>query len=84
MLSDDPQKRTGLANHKALRIPHSRFFDIDVVKDPSTDLSHMLPPASIFVDVIRKLKIRREDWLMFYDPYESGILFHSYESGDII
>ncbi|EPS43904.1 hypothetical protein H072_2135 [Dactylellina haptotyla CBS 200.50] len=73
-MPNDPAKRTGAKSHTQLRIPHSRFFDIDTVKDASIDLPHMLPPASKFVAAMRKLKIRRDDWLVFYDSWENGIL----------
>ncbi|KAJ6262314.1 hypothetical protein Dda_3121 [Drechslerella dactyloides] len=73
-MPNDPQKRTGALSHQRLRIPHSRFFDIDKVKDATIDLPHMLPPAATFVDAMRRLKIRRDDWLVFYDSYENGIL----------
>ncbi|KAK6350936.1 hypothetical protein TWF718_004117 [Orbilia javanica] len=73
-LPNDPQKRTGLSAHKTLRIPHSRFFDIDTVKDHTIDLPHMLPTPSTFVSSMRKLKIRKEDHLVFYDSFEAGIL----------
>ncbi|KAK6502835.1 hypothetical protein TWF481_007878 [Arthrobotrys musiformis] len=73
-LPNDPKKRTGLASHNQLRIPHSRFFDIDGVKDLTSDLPHMLPAASTFVEAMRRLKIRREDYLVFYDSFEDGIL----------
>ncbi|EGX43637.1 hypothetical protein AOL_s00215g373 [Orbilia oligospora ATCC 24927] len=73
-LPNDPQRRTGAASHKLLRIPHSRFFDIDEVKNHAINLPHMLPPTKVFVEAMRRLKIRREDHLVFYDSYEQGIL----------
>ncbi|KAK6361825.1 hypothetical protein TWF730_005539 [Orbilia blumenaviensis] len=73
-LPNDPQKRTGKAAHSQLRIPHSRFFDIDTVKDHNIPLPHMLPPTKVFVEAMRKLKVRREDHLVFYDSFEAGIL----------
>ncbi|KAK6340888.1 hypothetical protein TWF696_009203 [Orbilia brochopaga] len=73
-MPNDPQKRTGALSHQRLRIPHSRFFDIDEIKDATIDLPHMLPSAATFVAAMRRLKIRREDWLVFYDSYENGIL----------
>ncbi|KAF3140433.1 hypothetical protein TWF594_006402 [Orbilia oligospora] len=44
-LPNDPQRRTGAASHKLLRIPHSRFFDIDEIKNHAINLPHMLPPT---------------------------------------
>ncbi|KAK6528955.1 hypothetical protein TWF694_004182 [Orbilia ellipsospora] len=73
-MPNDPKKRTGITSHSRLRLPHSRFFDIDTVKDASINLPHMLPPSQVFVVAMRKLKIRRDDWLVFYDSYEDGIL----------
>ncbi|KAF3903946.1 hypothetical protein ABW21_db0206329 [Orbilia brochopaga] len=73
-MPNDPQKRTGTQSHQRLRIPHSRFFDIDEVKDATSDLPHMLPSAATFATAMRRLKIRRDDWLVFYDSWENGIL----------
>ncbi|KAK6521335.1 hypothetical protein TWF506_001558 [Arthrobotrys conoides] len=73
-LPNDPQKRTGRTAHNLLRIPHSRFFDIDEVKDHTINLPHMFPSPKTFVDSMRRLKIRREDHLVFYDSFEQGIL----------
>ncbi|KAF3936544.1 hypothetical protein ABW19_dt0201595 [Dactylella cylindrospora] len=74
LMPNDPLGRTGLTLHNLLRIPHSRFFDIDEIKDASINLPHMLPPSKVFVDAMRRLKIRREDSLVFYDSFEGGIL----------
>ena len=46
---------------KAGRIPGSRFFDMDGISDPNTDLPHMLPSAGAFAAAADALGISAED-----------------------
>jgi 3-mercaptopyruvate sulfurtransferase SseA len=46
---------------KAGRIPGSRFFDVDGISDPNTDLPHMLPSAGAFAAAADALGISAED-----------------------
>lgn len=48
-------------------IPGARPFDIDTVKDPATDLPHMLPPPDLFEQHARALGIGSKDMLVVYD-----------------
>ena len=46
---------------KASRIPGSRFFDVDKISDPNTDLPHMLPSAAAFAAAADALGISADD-----------------------
>ncbi|CAL5226222.1 g9064 [Coccomyxa viridis] len=56
---------------KASRIPGSRFFDVDKISDPNTDLPHMLPSAAAFAAAADALNISADDQVVLYD--RSGI-----------
>ncbi|KAI9249314.1 Rhodanese-like domain-containing protein [Sporodiniella umbellata] len=49
------------------RIVHSRFFDIDGIKDTSSDLPHMLPSPKVFAEAIGELGIDENDHVVVYD-----------------
>src|SRR3546814_15794546 len=40
---------------EAQHIPGAVFFDIDAIKDPGSELPHMLPPPHIFSAKVRRL-----------------------------
>ncbi|KAF2021814.1 Rhodanese-like protein [Aaosphaeria arxii CBS 175.79] len=65
--------RNGYEVFKESRIPHSRFFDLDAVKDPNSPYPHMLPSAQDFAKAMGKLGIRRDDSVVVYDSKELGI-----------
>lgn len=48
-------------------IPSARFFDIDAVSDPDTDLPHMVPRADAFSDAVRRLAISQNNIVVVYD-----------------
>jgi thiosulfate/3-mercaptopyruvate sulfurtransferase len=48
-------------------IPGAVFFDIDAIKDPASDLPHMLPPPHIFSAKVRKLGLGDGLRLVIYD-----------------
>jgi len=48
-------------------IPGAVFFDIDAIKDPDSDLPHMLPPPHIFSAKVRKLGLGDGLRLVIYD-----------------
>ncbi|RVX72194.1 hypothetical protein B0A52_04398 [Exophiala mesophila] len=72
-MPNDPEKRTGLESFKKQRIPTSRFFDIDAIKDPESEYPHMLPTCDAFADAMSHLGIRRDDEVVVYDTAELGI-----------
>ena len=52
----------------ALRIPGARRFDFDqVIRDPDSDLPHMLPHAEDFSREVRKLGVSRDSLVVVYD-----------------
>jgi len=52
---------------EAQHIPGAVFFDIDDIKDPGSDLPHMLPPPHIFSSKVRKLGLGDGLRLVIYD-----------------
>lgn len=52
---------------EAQHIPGAVFFDIDAIKDPASDLPHMLPPPHIFSSKVRKLGLGDGLRLVIYD-----------------
>lgn len=65
--------RNGYEKFKEGRIPHSRFFDLDAIKDPDSPYPHMLPSATDFAKAMGQLGIRRDDSVVVYDSKELGI-----------
>ncbi|CAK0786382.1 hypothetical protein CVIRNUC_009595 [Coccomyxa viridis] len=53
------------------RIPGSRFFDLDRISDPNTDLPHMLPSEKAFAAAADALGISADDQVVIYD--RSGV-----------
>ena len=72
-MPNDPQGRTGLESFKQKRIPRSRFFDLDSVKDHDSHYPHMLPTCEAFAEAMQKLGIRRDDDVVVYDTEELGM-----------
>jgi thiosulfate/3-mercaptopyruvate sulfurtransferase len=52
---------------EAQHIPGAVFFDIDAIKDPDSELPHMLPPPHIFSAKVRKLGLGDGLRLVVYD-----------------
>ncbi|KXN71990.1 thiosulfate sulfurtransferase, Rhodanese-like protein [Conidiobolus coronatus NRRL 28638] len=52
---------------ESLRLPNSRFFNIDEVKDHSSKYPHMLPSPSDFSKHMERLKIQPSDHVVVYD-----------------
>ena len=55
------------------RIPGSRFFDVDEIKDKRSKFPHMLPSPVRFAVAMSKLGIRRDDTVIVYDTAEIGL-----------
>lgn len=53
-------------------LPKARFFDIDVICDPHSDLPHTLPSAQLFAQAVADLGIDTGDHVVVYDTV--GIL----------
>ncbi|KAF2655089.1 thiosulfate sulfurtransferas-like protein [Lophiostoma macrostomum CBS 122681] len=65
--------RNGYETFVAGRVPRSRFFDLDAVKDPHSPYPHMLPSAEDFANAMGRLGIRKDDSVVVYDSKELGI-----------
>jgi len=52
---------------EAQHIPGAVFFDIDAIKDPASELPHMVPPPHIFSSKVRKLGLGDGLRLVIYD-----------------
>jgi thiosulfate/3-mercaptopyruvate sulfurtransferase len=48
-------------------IPGARFFDIEHIADPDTDLPHMVPSAGRFARLVAALGVSSSDRVVFYD-----------------
>jgi thiosulfate/3-mercaptopyruvate sulfurtransferase len=55
------------AEYLAAHIPGARFFDIDHVADPDTDLPHMAPSAGRFARLVGELGVGNDSFCVFYD-----------------
>ena len=61
------EQRDGRAEFTAAHIPGARYFDIDEVADPDTDLPHMVPAPGRFAQLIGALGVSNETRVVFYD-----------------
>lgn len=59
--------RDPLAEYKAAHIPGAVYFDIDDIRDSSSDLPHMLPDPVKFSSRVRKLGISDGRQIIVYD-----------------
>jgi thiosulfate/3-mercaptopyruvate sulfurtransferase len=57
----------GLTKFREGHIPGARFFDIDVVADPDTNLPHMAPTAGRFARLMGEMGISNATRVIFYD-----------------
>ncbi len=55
------------ARYLAGHIPGARFFDIEAIADPETDLPHMVPSAGRFARMLGELGVNAFDRIVFYD-----------------
>jgi thiosulfate/3-mercaptopyruvate sulfurtransferase len=61
------ENRDGRAEHLLARIPGARFFDVDAVSDPDSDLPHMLPTAGRFARIAGALGVSNDSRIVVYD-----------------
>jgi thiosulfate/3-mercaptopyruvate sulfurtransferase len=61
------EPKDGRAEFSAAHIPGARFFDIDLVADPETDLPHMAPSAGRFEKQVGALGVGNASRVVFYD-----------------
>lgn len=61
------EAKHGRAEYLRAHIPGARYFDIDEVADPDTDLPHMVPTAGRFAKLMGRLGVSNESSVVFYD-----------------
>ncbi len=61
------EPKDGRAEFRAAHIPGARYFDIDEVADPDTDLPHMVPSPGRFAGLVTALGVRNTSRVVFYD-----------------
>ena len=61
------EPKDGRAEYALAHIPGARFFDIDDIADPDTDLPHMVPTPGLFARKLTALGVRNGDLVVFYD-----------------
>jgi thiosulfate/3-mercaptopyruvate sulfurtransferase len=64
-LPNEPQD--GRKEFAAARIPGARYFDIDEVADPDSDLPHMVPGPVRFSKLMAALGVSDDSRVVFYD-----------------
>ena len=61
------EPKDGKAEFAAAHIPGARYFDIDEVADPDTDLPHMVPSPGRFGKLLGGLGVGNATRVVFYD-----------------
>jgi thiosulfate/3-mercaptopyruvate sulfurtransferase len=61
------EPKDGKAEFAKAHIPGARFFDIDDIADPDTDLPHMVPAPGRFAAKLAALGISNDTMVVFYD-----------------
>lgn len=61
------EAKDGRAEYLAAHIPGARYFDIDEVADPDTDLPHMVPSAGRFAKMMERHGVSNDSRVIFYD-----------------
>ncbi len=61
------EAKDGKAEFLRCHIPGARYFDIDLVADPDTDLPHMVPTAGRFAKLMSELGVSNDSRVVFYD-----------------
>ncbi|HTW71573.1 MAG TPA: 3-mercaptopyruvate sulfurtransferase [Acetobacteraceae bacterium] len=61
------EPKDGRAEFLAAHIPGARYFDIDLIADPDTDLPHMVPTPGRFAKLMAQLGVSNASRVVFYD-----------------
>ena len=61
------QQGDARAEFAASHVPGARYFDVDEIADPETDLPHMIPSAGRFARLVGRLGIGNGSRIVFYD-----------------
>lgn len=59
--------RDAHAEYLTTHVPGARFWDLDRIADPRSDLPHMAPPAEMFVSRVRAMGIGDGHQVVIYD-----------------
>ncbi|GAB2181484.1 3-mercaptopyruvate sulfurtransferase [Denitratisoma sp. agr-D3] len=59
--------KDGKAEYRRAHLPGARFFDVDEVADPDTDLPHMVPSQGRFSRLVGALGVDNACRVVFYD-----------------
>ena len=61
------EPKDGRTEFALAHIPSARFFDIDDIADPETDLPHMVPTPGLFARKLAALGVANTSMVVFYD-----------------
>lgn len=61
------EPKDGKAEFRRAHIPGARYFDIDQIADPDTDLPHMVPSPGRFARLMGALGVGNTSRIVFYD-----------------
>jgi thiosulfate/3-mercaptopyruvate sulfurtransferase len=61
------EAQDGRKEFAAGRIPGARYFDIDQVADPDSDLPHMVPSPARFAKLVSAMGVSNDSRVVFYD-----------------
>ena len=61
------EPKDGAAEFLRTRIPGARYFDIDQIADPDTDLPHMVPTPGRFAKLMGAAGVANTSRIVFYD-----------------
>ncbi len=61
------EPKDGRAEFRTAHIPGARYFDIDEIADPDTDLPHMVPSPGRFAKLMSALGVGDRSRVVFYD-----------------
>jgi thiosulfate/3-mercaptopyruvate sulfurtransferase len=61
------EPKDGKTEYLRAHIPGARFFDIDLVADPDTDLPHMVPAPGRFAKLMSERGVSNTSRVVFYD-----------------
>jgi thiosulfate/3-mercaptopyruvate sulfurtransferase len=61
------EPKDGHAEFLATHVPGARYFDIDAIADPDTDLPHMVPTPGRFARLMAELGVGNASRVVFYD-----------------
>jgi len=61
------EPKDGKTEFRSAHIPGARYFDIDEVADPDTELPHMVPTPGRFAKLMAAMGVNNASRLVFYD-----------------